>query len=627
LLDFLGIKTTPTPTLVVAHLLSNASAGKPVNLEVYRFLNNNAADPAVASLANTRCLLLKDNTTYIEPAQVFWGDHPFGRFRKRLSTDLRCYSDLFERLRVREAPDQTDALKVIAEISEAFGAGNTPLDEEADAVLLQCWRMLETALDCGNLPHTDLASLQSLKCIPNSKRVLNPPDWMFFEDRAGVAAKFHGFLKLNVIPRPLGAWKAMTAAGVRTLGTAVEIHLIECVNPVENQVVSERVRRRKTELARVFEAATPEIQVREKLRQLERVRFESVDALTIRYTLRAFNQVLESNPEPAPALFQRESELLLFVSHGGQAPWSPIARELALALFPNEEPGRIAPGLKEVLAAATDAEAKAVLDELGFATLEATEASPAAQGETVEALGGETSIPETPVTQEPASPPAAAAPTDLTAEEAVNAILGPNTPPPTPPPPGLDRPDMTATGGSTGSAGSAGATQSGSRTSSGTRQTGPQQRRKRGRLRTYVIKNDEPDDTPPDTGAAQRRSELDEAGIAKVVAFEQAASRQPDVKPPKHPGFDIESRDANGAVLRFIEVKSLSGDWGSDGVGLTKTQFEKAREVGDRYWLYVVERADKSDAQIHCIHDPARRVDQFLFDDGWRDAADGNDVE
>jgi hypothetical protein len=99
------------------------------------------------------------------------------------------------------------------------------------------------------------------------------------------------------------------------------------------------------------------------------------------------------------------------------------------------------------------------------------------------------------------------------------------------------------------------------------------------------------------------------------------------VKPPKFPGYDIESKDEAGNILRYIEVKSVSGDWGSDGVGLTRTQFEKAREIGDRYWLYVVERADKPNTQIHCIQDPARRVDQFLFDDGWRDAANDEGSE
>lgn len=40
------------------------------------------------------------------------------------------------------------------------------------------------------------------------------------------------------------------------------------------------------------------------------------------------------------------------------------------------------------------------------------------------------------------------------------------------------------------------------------------------------------------------------------------------------------------------------------------------------YWLYVVERANRSDARIHRIHNPAGRVTRYMFDDGWRGAAE-----
>jgi hypothetical protein len=371
LLKFLGVNTSPTSALVVAHLLHNASAGKAVNPEVYRFLNDHADDPAIRYLKDKPCLLLPDNT-YVEPAVVFWGEHPFGRFRKRLGLELRRFSELFAKLGIREMPDHTDALKVLREISAAFGTANTILDEEAHAVLLHCWRSLELALEAGSLSASQLLALKTVKCVPNPIRLLSPPEWMFFEDRAGIAVKFDGFLKANVIPRPLGAWNAMTAAGVQSLSSAVEVHLIECIHPVEDAEVSARVRERKNELGRVLEAQAAHDQPAERLDQLLRIRFESVELLKIQYTLKAFGRVLESKPESSPALFQREHELLTFIRQGSQPSWPSIARELALALFPDEEPGRLAPGIKEVLAAGSEAEAKAVLDELGFATLEAT---------------------------------------------------------------------------------------------------------------------------------------------------------------------------------------------------------------------------------------------------------------
>lgn len=637
-LKFLGVNTTPTSAQVVDHLLHNATAGKPVNQEVYRFLNDHADAPAIRSLKDKPCLLLPDNT-YVEPAEVFWGEHPFGRFRKRLGLELRRFSELFAKLGIREMPDHADALKVLHEISTAFGAANTILDEEAHAVLMHCWRSLETALEVGSLAAGQMLALKAVKCVPNPSRALSPPEWMFFEDRAGIAAKFDGFLKANVIPRPLGAWKAMTAAGVQPLGSAVEVHLIECVHPTEDAEVSTRVRERKTELGRVLEAQAAHDKPAERLDQLLRIRFESVKLLKIQYTLKAFGRVLESKPESSPALFQREHDLLTFIRQGSQPSWPSIARELALALFPDEEPGRLAPGIKEVLAAGSEAEAKAVLDELGFATLEATPPATVAQGATVDALGG--SAPPAAGAPAPGQAPTDTTPgtdTPVTPADAVAQLLGGTVPPPAPPPGGLDTPDrppgQPGTGSGDGSDGSrrdgqggtgGGATGSGGRKPSG----GSQNRRKRGKLRSYVIKGDQQVDGEPDSGAAEKRTALDEVGVAKVVKFEEAAApkRYPDVKPPKYPGYDIESKDEAGNVLRYIEVKSVSGDWGSDGVGLTKTQFEKAREIGDRYWLYVVERADKPNTQIHCIQDPARRVDQFLFDDGWRDAANGEDSE
>jgi hypothetical protein len=62
--------------------------------------------------------------------------------------------------------------------------------------------------------------------------------------------------------------------------------------------------------------------------------------------------------------------------------------------------------------------------------------------------------------------------------------------------------------------------------------------------------------------------------------------------------------------------------WDACGVGLTYPEFEKAQDLGDKYWLYIVERADESDANIYQIQNPALKVDQFMYDDGWSQAAD-----
>ncbi len=122
-------------------------------------------------------------------------------------------------------------------------------------------------------------------------------------------------------------------------------------------------------------------------------------------------------------------------------------------------------------------------------------------------------------------------------------------------------------------------------------------------------------------GAAQR-SHVDEAGISRVLGYERVAGRKPHEKAHNHPGYDIESRNASGEIERYIEVKSLSGDWGRDGVPLSSRQFEHARDLGDKFWLYVVERATGNHPRVSAIRNPGWKANEFRFDCGWRDLAE-----
>ncbi len=90
--------------------------------------------------------------------------------------------------------------------------------------------------------------------------------------------------------------------------------------------------------------------------------------------------------------------------------------------------------------------------------------------------------------------------------------------------------------------------------------------------------------------------------------------------PQTHPGYDIISRDNGTGEIRFIEVKGIDGEWNNSGVGLSRFQFDTARERGKDYWLYVVEFSFKeSAAYVHPIMDPAHLVTKYMFDKNWRD--------
>jgi hypothetical protein len=611
LLSFLGVKDTPNTILVVNHLLHCATSGLPVHNEVYRFLNDKVDDPAVNQLKGKKCLWWNDS--YVAPEDVFWGEHPFGSYRYRLGEELRKYGNFLNHIGVRNAPDFVDAVAVLKEISVNFNTNRAPLNEIDLAVLMACWRLLDGALDqedCGNV----VASLLGIHCVPNAMRLLNPPEWMFFENRAGLAHKFGEFLAGNVIPRPLGAARAMSAAGVRSLGAAVQVQLLECEDPTEDVEVAALVRCRRNELGRVLDTPILGNNISAVLDRLKDIQFEAVSILVVRYQLRAFNQALESNPETAPAIYQPEDRRLIVMRREGVVPWPALARELAIALLPDDDPGRIAAGLKEVLSAASTAEAARALDELGYPKMDTdtTDTQATGSGDSLVTLGTDEPTADTFVPDTPGASEGHNAPGGMTPDEAISRILGEGAPPPTPAQPGLGAEPIV--GGAASGSKERGGTTSNATTSSKTRPV----------LRSYVPAPDASGMPPEgvDGDGEESHTPVDEAGIRKVLAHETTCGRIPKEMPHNNPGYDIESRDDSGKVVRYIEVKSMSGQWTDGYAVLSCRQFKKAYTDDVPFWLYVVDRAETEKSHIYRIQNPARRANHFMFDDGWRIVAE-----
>ena len=92
-------------------------------------------------------------------------------------------------------------------------------------------------------------------------------------------------------------------------------------------------------------------------------------------------------------------------------------------------------------------------------------------------------------------------------------------------------------------------------------------------------------------------------------------------------GFDLyqtESGRKNGKIIRWCEVKSLSGKF--NRVSLTKAEFECAQEHGENYWLYIVENVALLDQggepSLIRIQNPAGKAERFSYGNSdWRKAA------
>ena len=136
------------------------------------------------------------------------------------------------------------------------------------------------------------------------------------------------------------------------------------------------------------------------------------------------------------------------------------------------------------------------------------------------------------------------------------------------------------------------------------------------------------DDEENDTDGSRRegRRDLEEKAIALILAREPAWRRTAT----GNPGFDLfRTRDgsANDTRTAWCEVKAMSGTLDRNPVGLSRTQFDFARQHGAAFWLYIVERAGQDDARILRIQDPAGKAQTFTFDRGWRQVAEAEPSE
>lgn len=630
LMDSLEMEASPTPFLIVGHLRLCSKEKRQIEsrtiAEIYTRLTNRITDALAEQLRQFECLLL-DQGRYVHPDCVFWGEHLFGPYRDQLSSEWRPYSELLEALGVRETPQAKDYIDVLTEICKDAGHSGEPLAKQQYDIVMLCWKGLSQGLAAGTITTEQLDPLRGKEVIPNALGKPKKPVHLLFEDRAGMAEKFPDFYEETVIKRSEGAWPAMEAVGVRRFSQVVQPDILEAPSAADEEALAKHIAVRQSLLARVLD---PEQHAGPLDRDaLSRLHFCSASELLIRYSLRVMQPDRDpTDPEHVPAIYDAAEERLIAVYEDGQPVWPAVAREIAYALRPGGEIGGLASRLNDALAYGSFDEASAALDLLGYPPLQGgpsddeVEQRPKAgiggsEEPVAQALAGgpETTLTATPAIHpvEPATSDTPAATTEaIRSNGAVPAQQGGNAgsaqvqseiqPPPGGYPSPTVGPAKAGTEGATGSP----KPKSARRTGSG-----------RGRLRSYKLPEGYEPTSKPDPAAAKHRTEVDIAGIEFVCQYERVHGRIPDPQEHDNEGFDIKSVDKDGCIM-YIEVKSLGGNWDSyDAASLSHTQFEMAQQYGESYWLYVVERA-KSSPRVYRIKNPASRIDQHLFDDGWR---------
>ena len=622
--DFLyaiGVPREVPPSLVVNHLRECIRLGLDVHKDVYRYLaEQELPEAALAQLRAMACIQVSAET-FRYPHEVFWDESPFGRFSARLDPALRQWAAFFDKVGVKTAPDHTDAVRVLKAAASDWRA--EVLDEEALAVIHACWSRINA---CDSVTLFAVADdLAAVPCIPDARRVLERPESLFFRDPMGLGERSN-LLRNSLVERHVDTWEAYAAAGVREVADVLQT-TIQLDDPVcEDDELAAHVESRRSVIRRVLEAHHgTDADSASRLGALE---FSLAAGVRVQHEFALFNQVDRLEPQSVGFYYDEETHRLLRSATAPPARWQGCARELARAVADEAieagELASLASDLLHVLTSSDAAEAEALLDDLGVPLLDET-ATELPEEQTVGDLGG---LDE----DEPASDEAAsqletpdAGRTTGSSSSALDLLEGVKDI-------ASDEEPDDESGGTLGDEGNGGRGSGGGGTE---RQDGrghegrrrqsrskPGKREVQTRMVSYVV-HGEDDDSPLTGDEAPDWSEVDLAGMAAVLEYEEEQGRDAEPMEHHHPGFDVVSRDDTGEVVRRIEVKSTEGPWGTRGVAMSRRQFDESRNEASLYWLYVVEYAtDDSRRRIYAIHDPASFAKGFVFDKGWASIAE-----
>jgi hypothetical protein len=641
-LEALGVEVNPPTELVVKHLLDCARHEVEPNREVYRHLNDAAGeDELLEPLKSESCLYLTDGQ-WASPQDVFWDDHHLGRFAHKLGGGAWDeWRPLLTALGVRDRPDHSDAIRVLralaAEESEA-------LSEDDQGLVQRCWTILEDALETGVVDAHELRGrLGNIACVLDGDAALARPPEIYVDDSPELARRFATRLGNTLVARPRGAWTAMRAAGVRGLRELTHPSVTSAREARPFGVLKRHLQEREAQIARVVEDAAGSAQLKPAVEQLRSLRVFTLSPLEVEWRF---------TPDPRIRT-ERETVLAVYSQHdhalyvGGDLAdvdlWIDLTCELGAALVPDDGSLGL---LKDVLPADPPEAADRLLDRLGIARLMG-EIPPPGSDEAVELGGGDTVVDDiedgagveaddgtlsdepgedTRVDTEGAGDGSGQAETDEdpdgAGEQPGDGSTGDGSGNTGVPGSGVGRHRNGTSTGTTGMGGSGnngdGPSTNGHRPPGGGRDRDPSEwwhvivsgRSRSGDDRS--LGRDEQE-------RARRRREIDDAGVAAVCEHEISQGRKPNVMDHYHPGYDIESCNEAGEILRLIEVKSLAGGWGDAGFPrLSPRQWETAQDEQERYWVYVVEHAESEHPPITRLQDPPGAVDGYVLDTGWQ---------
>lgn len=633
-LEFLDFVMEPETRTVVSHLRYCVANDLPAHYNVYQILSERSdhedSRTVIATLTDEQCIFDQRNKDYLRPNQVFWSTPHLGGYAFKVPDTFQQFRAFLELVGVKEHPAPEDCLEIVAQIADRFGDSGVALPSDEYAVVRSCLLAISEALYSFDAETGErFARLGEIPAIPNLDDQLCWSDEVVIRDSEWHAVPFDDELdKLSIKPDP-DLQSLYDFLRIPSLSDVVT-PLIDFKEGERNESeLQQRIRDRTPLLLRVlYDQPT---KIKKTLRDaLLNIRVIACKVLHVRFQFRSRDVDISSPAQPARALYERTQNVLYVAEPPDDSIWSEVLKSVFHLMLPPAHsydlPNRIL-NAKMVMTTPSEEHAAQDLYDAGIPELAPNwdDIVEAPEGEELGELeSGANEVEEAPTKdQEERTSDLRPESEEETGDHAQDAEPDTGTGTSTTPPPGGSR---TATPGGTGK----GHTEEppDSSKAGGQAERKDRARKRRDKLRSYVTPRGGEQDTAQTQPGESNEHEyaVEDAARAIVCDYERKRGRNPDEMSRTHPGYDIESLDADGKVLRYIEVKGIDGEWTGFGAALRRQQFSTAWDEGDVYWLYVVEFArDPEHANVHAIQNPAMKVYEFFFDSNWRHVAEDSE--
>jgi len=600
LLDKLSIKTSPETALVIDHLIHCVERVEPVSTLVYTVLDDRASqgDSELDRLKGRQCIYLENQKRYLRPNQLYRVPQQLGRYSYTVPGGLEQYRKLFDRIGVRSEPEPRDYIDIILDIVEESDRRQGQLPNEDKAIYLRCMGSLVQAWTDEEIDSSQIDPLRNAPTILGITGLFRHPDETLLLDSEWHAKQFQDELD-PMLCRPEPGWRSFfSELGVKHLSecATVDLDYVDGDEYVEEEIKN-RIVERSGLLIRLLHDQSSGL--RNRLEQiLQGLSVVSHDGVRIIATVRIGETEISSPSTAMEAYCDKAVERLVVASPFGKQVWLHIYSMLLHRLLPEETASdvvSISMNLAQLMNM-TVSEGDEFLTAANIPRLEQVSEEKVELDLRSQVLGDigdeEDGLPE--------------------GNEAGESVT-------------QDQQDKTGRGDS-------GNYQLGDSKGElpgdgkGVRPRGREHNKQARARRLVSYVKQRLDDGKESVGAEldqKYRLSIEAASRSLVGDYERDRGREPEEMAQDHPGFDVISRlYGSDEIERYIEIKGTSGEWGSMGVSVSRLQFSNAQDYGNRYWLYVVEHVmDQSAARIHVIQNPAMKVDSFMFDGGWRDAA------